>query len=225
MSVDHRAGALAVTTGPERSPSALVVGDDVYLRRTLVASDALATEWLRVPLRASGDLKATVERAVGADLAGYLFAEGLPPTAEETALAVLDVATDVESLKAQDIHGRRLEGYRVIVDRKRFAAEAAAADDPSSSAPRAVAVSPVVEVWVAAGGEVGRLSVRDEASDPSDPDAAAGGWTTDYLPLDKELDIPAAIDATSVSELDVSGLLPASRGSCELEIGSSEDHG
>lgn len=225
MSVDRRARALAVTTGRERSPSALVIGDNVYLHRTLFSGDALPTEWLRVPPRATRDVKASVERAVGTDLAGYLFAEGFPPTGEETALAVLDVATDVESLEAQDVHGRRLEGYRVIVDPERFAAEAALAEDPDQSARGAAAVTPVVQVWVGAGGEVGRLSVREQASGRSDPDARGGGWTTDYLPLDDGLDVPAVIDATSASELDVSGLRPASRGSCELEIGSGEDHG
>jgi len=224
VSVDRGAGALAVTVARGGARSALVIGDNVYLHRTLFAEGLLAAEWLRVPRRPTRNAKATIERAIGVDLTGYLFAEGLPPTGEETALAVLDVATEVASLSAQTFQGRRLDGYRVIVDPGRFAVEATAVEDGRSPAP-STAVSPVVEFWVGDDGEVVRLSVRHRAAGRSDPDAASGGWTTDYLPLDEGLDVPAGLDASSAGALDVSRLRPPSRGSCELGIGPGDGRG
>ena len=225
VAVDHGDGALTVTTTGRQDPAAVAVGDHVYLHRSLFSGDPFATEWLRVPRQPSAEVRAALERVVGLDLAGYLFADGLPPTGEATAVAVLEIATDVESIGEQDLHGRRVDGYRVTVDPQRFATDATVDEADDTAATGSRDATPVVDVWLDGDGRVRRLSIRRTASGASDPDATTGGWTADYLPAATRLDVRPPSDATSVSGVDPSRLRGAARATCELGAGSREGGG
>lgn len=219
MDVDRDAGVVAVTAAarPGRVVARLI-GETVYLHRSLFQPVTTSATWLRASADLSDEARGDLERALGADLAAYLFAGGLPSGATETAVAMLDVARAVRPLGVQLVGRRRLEGYRIDVDPDRFAAEATVPGSPSPSSTVPPGEAPVVEVWLD-GNEVARLVVRREASGPTDPDATVGGWIADYTDLERPLSREEPNDVTDIDTIGTSRLRAASRGDCRLGVG------
>jgi len=87
----------------------------LYLADALLGDDAPPWSWIDVE---EGTLPA-LQRALGPELAGYVAADGLPPSGDETVRALVEVATEVEATGADryrlELDAGALEGVGAIL--------------------------------------------------------------------------------------------------------------
>ena len=101
--VDLRVPAVAVEDDEGRT-LARRIGARLYLADALLGDDAPPWSWIDV----DESTRPVLERALGPELGGYVAADGLPPSGDETAGALVSVATQVEK--------RGRDRYRLELD-------------------------------------------------------------------------------------------------------------
>lgn len=112
--VDLNGPAVAIVGGDGR-PLARRIGARLYLAETLLGDDA--PPWSSIDV--DGSTRSTLVRALGPELAGYVAADGLPPSGDQTALALVGVATGVDDIGRDryrlDLDAGVLEGLGAVV--------------------------------------------------------------------------------------------------------------
>ena len=209
--VDYDAGTLTIRLPNDDSPSAIAKDDTVFVHRSLLAPDAIPSEWLQVAAD-DDELRDRVARAIGGDLARYLFARALPATARTTALEVLEVTEEVDELGQAQLPDGGAEGYRLRLDPDAYAAVATtvANEVQGDSEP-----TPVVEIWLRES-DVVRVAVSAEAGD-TDVEAEPG-WIIDYRGGDTEARTEVPTDAVGADGI-APGELARPVASCSLPAG------
>jgi len=212
--VDSDVDALVIRFTADGPPVAAVTADTMLLHRSVFTEPPFATPWLRLPRRLDPSATSGLRRALG-DLAADLLAADLPASGEATALAALEVATDVDHLGPADIDGERADHYRISVDPQRYADVATTTSTSSGAAADGDGPVPVVDVWVTAR-RVTRVAITPARPDGT-PGAGEDGWVIDYRPLASAVaaPAPAAAEVTASSAIDLAALVPARR-ACQL---------
>lgn len=211
--VDRDVDALVIRFTADAPPVAAVTADTMLLHRSLFTEPPFATPWLRLPRRLDPSATSGLRRALG-DLAGDLLAADLPASGEATALAALEIATDVDDLGPADIDGEPADHYRISINPQRYA-DVATTTTSSGAAADGDGPVPVVDVWVTAQ-HVTRVAITPARPDGT-PRAGEDGWVIDYRPLASAVaaPAPAAAEVTASSAIDLAALVPARR-ACQL---------
>lgn len=173
--VDYEADVLSIRLPNGDSPIAITREDTSFIHRSLLAPGAVPSEWLRVAAD-DDELRDRVARAIGSDMARYLFARALPATARTTALDVLEVTMEVEELGQAQLLDGGAEGFRLRLDPDAYAAVATTV---TSEADAESEPTPTVEIWLREN-EVVRVAVSAEAGDADADTEAEPGWIIDY---------------------------------------------
>jgi hypothetical protein len=212
--VDRRRRAAAFRLAAGKEPVAIVRGSVLLVSRRLFDAPPYATPWLSVSDRADAAVSAAVQRAVGRDLAGYLFANDLPSSGRSLVLAALEVADGVTATGTVLVDGARADRYRITVDPGRFTAAARQpATQASSALPAAV---PRFDVAVSrASNAVVHVTVVPVRADRS-TGPPEDGWTIEYEVDSPRIPAqPAPRDVTTTAVADATRLSSA-RGECRL---------
>ena len=213
VTVDRGAGVLVISRLAEpEQPVAMLREADVYLSNRLFAEGTLPAPWLRLPAVLDGDQSKLIVRLIGGGMAGYLFAEGLPPNGREAATEVLAAADDVARLPAvrDDAAGDAITMYEIRLDAQQLAeaTRGAAAPEQPEAPP------PVVQVGLDARDRVRRLTVNPTSA--AEPDGVPEeGWAVDYLTGDFTLNVEPPNEVIDIGDINKS-LLQAAAGPCVL---------
>lgn len=203
--VDAAGGRMVVRSAAGGNTLVIVVGQAVYLHRSLFDEPPFATTWLRAPRRLDQAGSDALRRVLGVDLAREVVGTDLPASGRAIITEALEVAGGVERIPAATVEGGTAEGFRVSVDPSRFQA---AAVPPGERAGGAEEVIPVFDVWLDAAGRVVRLTVAPRRADGT-AGPAEGGWTVDYRPAATvAAAAPQPSDVSEWSDVDPSGLVP-----------------
>lgn len=214
VDVDGPAGVAVFRAVTDGETIAMVRPRAVFVSRRLFETPPFATEWLSLGTDASTEISGAVRRAVGADLADYLLAPGVPASGRALVRAALDIARDVTGPRPVLVDGIRADRYRITVDGARFAAAAA---DPgaTTTTPRDDAVPRFDVALDRRSNRIVHVAVSPQPSGgrTATPDS---GWTLEY-----ENDAPSLAppprpsDVTAAAGVDVDALSPARR-ECRL---------
>lgn len=204
VAVDRAVGVAAFQAPDGGTTIAVRTHGTVLVSRDLFDSPPFPTPWLAVSLTGGTRQIEAVRRAVGADLASYLFAVDLPASGRATVLAALDVATAVRPIGTEQIDGITADSFRITVDPAKFAATASSAG-PSTSA-HASSIVPRFDVALARQrGTIVRLAVSSQNNGA--PGAPEDGWVISYRAASAStpaLPVPSAI--TDASTIDLAHL-------------------
>ena len=205
---------MAEFTGPDGQVLARRTRRQALVHRRALVAGAISSEWLAVELPASDEQQAALVRALGADLAGYLLADGLPADGTATARAALDAAAEVERLGTDAAAGPAATGYRITLDDD-FAAGSAPAT--ATGAGRPAVMPPLIELWVHDDGAVVRVAVQ-----PTRPDGSTSepedGWTLDFGP-GRSLPPENPDNVTPIGQVEVGTLRgPSGVAACDVPL-------
>lgn len=213
--VDGERELLVIRRAPDGPALVVSTAAATFLNQELFAEGA--PEWIRVRGRDARSVRA-LSPLLGADLAAYAAAAGLPPDGNATALAALKAAKATAPLGASTVGGRRVDGFRVTLERNAYAraglgssaasAPAGAGDDP-----------PAVELWTTGDGFVARIAVTPTVSQPgADEDGLAAGWILDYerAPEATEVEVPSG--AVDFGPEELAALSPRRLDGCALPL-------
>ena len=209
--VDYEADLLTIRLPNGDSQIAMTKGDTAFIHRSLLAPGAIQSDWLHVAAD-DDDLRDRVARAIGGDMARYLFAGALPATARTTALDVLEVTTAVEELGREQLAGGHADAFRLRLDADAYAAVATTVTDEASAGSEP---TPVVQIWLREN-EVVRIAVRAEAGDTDSE--AEPGWVIDYGDRDASVGVEVPTDAVGADAV-APGDLARPVASCSLPAG------
>lgn len=212
--VDRPAGIAAFRLADRGTAIAIRRSEMVLVSRDLFDSPPFQTPWLSLPTGGDERSAEPIRRALGTDLAGYLFAADLPQSGRATVLAALDIATAVRSTGPVQIDGTIADDFRITVDPAEFTA-AASGQKPSTTA-ASTATAPRFDVAVARRqGTILRLAIGTQRANGA-PGPPENGWLITYraapasvsaLPADSALSDAAGLDLTA---------LAAARTPCQL---------
>jgi hypothetical protein len=178
------------------------------LHRTLFEEPPFEASWLAIGREDLPALEAVLRRSLGDDLGGYLLAASPPSTPRDLVLAAIAVAVSVDDLRSTHISGKEAERFRIRLDASLF--EGAL---PGEVGALSSEISPTMDVWLGATGEVLRVTVGAGQHDAGG--SADIGWSVNYR-YERRF-APLANDgrATSVAAIDPAQLRPA-RLPCQL---------
>lgn len=209
VTVDRGAGVLVISRLAEpEQPVAMLREAEVYLSSRLFAAGTLRAPWLRLPAVLDADRTKQLVRLIGGGMAGYLFAEGLPPNGREAATAVLAAADDVTRLPAvrDDAAGDAITAYEIRLDAQQLAdATRGAAPPDHPEAP-----PPVVQVGLDARDRVRRLTVNPTSAAELDG-VPEEGWAVDYLTRDAPLNVEPPSEVIDIGDINETLLQAAAR--------------
>ena len=197
--VDHKSSSLVITDNG--GPVVVLTARTAFVRDSLFASGAVPAEWLRIDPEPREPVRDAINRALGPELAGYALAGGLPPSGNETALAVLAAAAKVERLPPTSPRAQTVERFELTVPSEELmdAQSRAGPEDPPVG-------DAVVEVWVTAVGTVPRIAVRPAPDEGEEEDP---GWIVEYRPVSVADPPPDVSGAARVDSIDASALAAA----------------
>jgi hypothetical protein len=205
--VDHQQGLLILRRDPSSPPIAYVTGGRAVLSASLFRDGTVPTPWLTTAGPVKGALRASLLRALGTGLAGYVVDGKLPPRGADFARDGLEVAKEVTRLPGRD--GARRFALRL--DRNALPGR--------TSSAQPLLEDPTLELWIGASGNIRRIAVRPgRPAATSANDLDVGGWTIDYLPPIDGLSVPDLGPFTEVAAVDAATLAAPPIETCELPL-------
>lgn len=205
-------GLLVIRPARGEEPMIASTGEATFLHRRLFEEDSVPAEWVRLAERGPAVAEA-LNRVLGADLAGYVVSESLPPSGNSTALAVLRAAEDVTPVGGSTIGDVRAERLRVTIDPEDYEAglgQSTRRADESGGPP------PEVDFWITPDDEVVRVEVRPAAEPGSEEPPP--GWVIDYSVGVEAVAIEPPADALVLDRDEVAALSPPRLASCEVAL-------
>jgi len=205
--VDRQQGLLILRRDVSSPPMAYIVGGRAVLSASLFRQGSVPTPWLTTPGPVDGPVRASLLRALGTGLAGYVVDGKLPPDGVEFARDGIEVAEEVTQLPERD----GAQGFALRLDRDAF---------PDGGEPgESLLEDPTLELWIGSNGTVSRVAVRPgRPQKPSADDLEVGGWTIDYLPPLDDLTVPDLGPLTELSSVDAETLRSPPIETCRLPL-------